>query len=636
LEQSGFLAQTSAAVMPIESPPERPAAESKGLMARWQWEAAGILFLVALTVYFAVISWRKWPDPVIDSGPQWYAAWRVSHGALPYHDFLWNYGPLSVYFNGFLFKWFGPGMMVLVAANLVIYTLILLLAYFAFRSAWGRIGAFAAAAVFIAVFSFSHLTSVANYNFVTPYAHESTHGMLLILATLFVAVRWSTGASPALAFLLGLCGGMAMVLKPEFMLAGSLLGIATLLLRHVQRLPVRATEYGLLVAGLVLPMFFFAAWFSRVEPWKTAFIDANQAWWLALVERIQSQSGDQQTFAGLSRPWANAWLEVKAGAIAIVVIAAICAAGYAVNRPWRWATRIVCILGGAAIAFFARIDGGWFWVGRCLPLLLLMALAVATKRLWSELSRRPGESTVMAFALALVALAMLARMLFWARIYHLGFFQAALAGMVVAAFMVAEVPGWTGAGSWGRCLARFGCFALLATACISIAVKSHRIYAEQTVPIGSGRDRFYVFNGAVDETGMVVDWVTQQLLSAPPEATLVVLPEGMMVNYLTRRVNPVGAAAARGGEQAVLKQLEASPPEYIVLLAHDPKPYGINRFGTPGNSGRTIVEWLGKNYSIAAAGGGDPLIPEQMKAGATIVRRKPPGERAGKGPSQGP
>ena len=124
---------------------------------RWKdgaGEILGICLLALMAVWFLHESWRKWPDPIIDSGPQWYAIWRVSLGAAPYHDFTWYYGPLSLFFNGLLFKCFGPGMMVLTAANLVVYAAIVSLAWLAFRMAWGSLAAFAALAVFISVFSF--------------------------------------------------------------------------------------------------------------------------------------------------------------------------------------------------------------------------------------------------------------------------------------------------------------------------------------------------------------------------------------------------------------------------------------------------------------------------------------------------
>jgi hypothetical protein len=194
--------------------PDRPAWE------RWLPDLGAAVVLLALLVYFLRMSWRKWPDPIIDSGTQWYAAWQISLGGTLTQIAAWNYGPLSAYINGIVFRIFGASLNVLFAANLLIYVAILGLAYVAFRRAWGRLGAVAACGVFVAVFSFSHLTSIGNYNYIAPYSHESTHGMLLMFATLFIAASWSLNRSRMMAFFLGTCGGVAAVLKPEFMLAG--------------------------------------------------------------------------------------------------------------------------------------------------------------------------------------------------------------------------------------------------------------------------------------------------------------------------------------------------------------------------------------------------------------------------------
>jgi hypothetical protein len=258
-------------------------------------EFLGICLLALLAVWFLHESWRKWPDPIIDSGPQWYALWRVSLGAAPYHDFTWYYGPLSILFNGLLFKCFGPGMMVLAAANLVVYAAIVSLAYLAFQMAWGKLAAFAALAVFISVFSFSMLNAVGNYNYALPYSNETTHGMLLMLVTAHVMVRWCGKPSRAGAFLLGLCGGVAAVLKPEFMLAGGVLGMAALLLRYRQRQPVRLAEYGMILAGVALPTLGIAAWFARGEPWKSALLDSCHAWRLVFVTHYASGAMDESS-----------------------------------------------------------------------------------------------------------------------------------------------------------------------------------------------------------------------------------------------------------------------------------------------------------------------------------------------------
>src|ERR1700683_1374331 len=100
-------------------------------------ELCSLATLLALLVFFLRVSWRKWPDPIIDSSQQWYAAWRISEGEVLFKTGGWNYGPLSAYFNGLLFRIFGPTLNVLFATNLLIYAAILVLAYAAFRRAWG-------------------------------------------------------------------------------------------------------------------------------------------------------------------------------------------------------------------------------------------------------------------------------------------------------------------------------------------------------------------------------------------------------------------------------------------------------------------------------------------------------------------
>jgi hypothetical protein len=602
--------------------PDAATTELRAVRSPWQIEALAILALALMAVYFLARSWRKWPDPLVDCGWQWYSFWRLSQGATLYRDLTWNYGPLSAYFDASLFRWFGPGMMVLASANLVIYGLILALAYVAFRIAWGRLAAFAAAAVFISVFSFSHLSAVGNYNFATPYAQESTHGLLLILLLAFIAVRWCRQTSPTLAFLLGVGGGLTAVLKPEFMLAGGLLGLGALWLRRLRHQRVSAAEYSLILCGLMLPTVAFAAWFARGESWGAAFIHASHAWWLVVVEHGQAGTISQQSFTGLNRPLPNALLELQATLVAVLGVGAIWVAGWVVNRPWPRGARFAAALAAGVSLWFLSPFGGWYSIGRCFPLLTGLVLVLILARLGRQL-RRTGhaeENTLMALALVVLAGAMLARMPLFPRIYHLGFFQAALAGMVLAAALVKEIPDWTGAGLWGRRVAQFGGLLVLATGCLSIAKKSLEIRADQTQPVAAGRDRFYATAPDIDATGALVNWTVEHLGSAPPRTGLVVLPEGFMINYLSRRVSPTPPFTDAGREEDFVNLLRQAPPDHVVLISRNLREFGISRFGGPGQPGQAILKWVTDNYQPEAATGGDPLAAKGAP-GAVILRR---------------
>jgi hypothetical protein len=618
--------------MKTRTAPGDDASGAGGFAAHWKAETLGILALAAMAAWCLATSWRKWPDPIADAGTQWFVFWRLAHGAALYHDVIWNYGPLSAWFDGELFKRFGPGMMVLVTANLVFYTALVAVAYLAFRKAWGRLGAFAALAVFIMVFSFSRLNSIGNYNYATPYANEATHGMLLLLITVLITVWWCYGPSGWAAFFLGLCGGLAVVLKPEFMLACGLLGVTAFIVRWIQRQGVGAVEFFVACAGFLLPMLAFAARFAINESFKEAFIDANQAWWQVLVDR-QHFSPIQHTFLGFNNPWANALTEAKATGRALVCIGAIWAAGWIANRPWRLVVRAVLVLAAGALVDYFRPElpatvapGGWanawLYVGACFPALMALAFLVTLMQAAGQVHQtgRVEQNTMMALALVLAAGAMLARMPLHARIDHLGFYQAALAGMVTAAFMVAEIPRWTGEGSLGRWLASAGSMVSLGIGCVMIAKMSYTAHAGQTVALGEGRDLFYCDAPDIDATGTLVKWTVDYLRTVPPRATVCVLPEGAMINYLSRRLNPVIAAR---NEQEGVDGLRRTPPDYVIFVPRDLAELGQTNYGQPGEPGYLLLQTLRtNNYVIAAGQGGDPLSTKGPK-GVLILRHEP-------------
>jgi hypothetical protein len=599
-----------------------PKKSERAAWSSWLPELCGIAVLAALLAYFLRMSWRKWPDPIVDSGAQWYAAWRISQGESLAQEAAWNYGPLSAYFNGWLFRIFGATLNVLFAANLLIYGGILGLAYAAFRRAWGRLGAFAACGVFIAVFSFSHLTSIGNYNYAAPYSHESTHGMLLMFGAIFIAASWSRKESRTLAFFLGTCGGMAAVLKPEIMLAAGALGAGALALRLLQRKSISGAECALLAAGVAWPTLLFAVIFSAREPLGGAFAEASNGWWRVLVKPIELPgfATGQAVLAGFDHPWRNGWVEIQAGVCALVVLAAIWAVGWFINRPSS-VMRIVLVLVLGALALCIRLDGGWFRVGRCLPLLAVMILVLTGGRLlweWRQY-RKVDAPAVMQWMLALLAVAMLARMALFARVYHFGFFQAAPAAMVIAAVMTAEIPRWAGKGRAGVALSAACGLSVLALGCASIAARSNAIRAEQTQPVGAEPDRFYAFNREVDPIGPLVNWVVKRL-SADPPGGLLVLPDGLSINYLTRRVSVMPSVGGGGPDELRMEALQRSPPEYVVLISLNLAEHGVQHYGKPGNPGYLLLRWVKQNYTEEASWG-EPFSGTSLK-GARILRRK--------------
>ena len=99
----------------------------------------------------------------------------------------------------------------------------------------------------------------------------------------------------------------------------------------------------------------------------------------------------------------------------------------------------------------------------------------------------------------------------------------------------------------------------------------------------------------------------------PPRATLLVLPEGIMINYLSRHERPVSDDFSR--EYLYVQQLGRLPPDYVILIARDLREYGVAQFGAPGNPGEKIVpvgvaKLRGGSHAAGPAAKRDAPAPE--------------------------
>ena len=596
--------------------------------AGWKW--LGLAVLAGLVVYFLAVSWRKWPDPLIDFGRELYLPWRLANGAVLYRDVDDFYGPLSQYFNAGLFKVFGPGLMVLVTANLVIFTAILAVIYRLFRRAWGPLAAWAAAAVFISVFAFSQSVGIGNYNYATPYAHEATHGLLVCLLLVAVLPAWVEEATPRRSFVAGLLFGLSAVLKPEIVLAAGLVTGAALVVQRWWRRPLRPAAIGMWLAGAVLPTVAFAVYFSTEVPWTLAWQFACRAWLNAATSTRFTGDPVQRGFLGFDQPGPHAMEHLGATLLALGLIAVIGAAVWFADRSKqtgrRWLVLGLVTVGLGLLAWFKL---PWADAGRCLlGLTLAYGLAWIVALLRARRTQANFTAPVLRLLLAVLAAALLSRMLLNGRIQQFGFYQAALATLLVTAVLVGELPERLGAGRWGRITAFAGGLALLGPGVLFFAGHSRQLLQWKTQAVGEGRDQFFTFAPQMDPTGDFVGQAGAWLRNAAggQNQTLLVLPEGEMINYLARLPSPVApffffSAATSGGREAgIVRDLEKNPPDWIVLVSRDLREYGVQKYGESPEQGGQILDWAGDRYEVAASFGGDPLDFRQR--GVMILKRR--------------
>jgi hypothetical protein len=603
-------------------------------------DALNVVVLAGLAIWLASISWFKWPDPLIDFGRELYLPWRISQGAVLFKDDFHLYGPLSPYLNSLFFRVFGVGLSTLVAANVVIYSAILGLLYYLVRQGWGRWAAFTSCAFFVGVFSFSHLVGINNYNFLTPYSHELTHGILLLLCLIFFlrrAIRSLSAASVAMA---GLLAGLSLLLKPEIIFAAAVavagaifLAIRPSVRKAHGRRWVQAA--GIFVAAGFVPSVLASLllWLRGGLPLHDAVHYANFAWLTVFQGAREAQSLRSDPFQlsalGFDHPWQNLGIEILWGAAAIAVALGLAWGTSFFKRTGKVQRVILVVMVLAAAAGATRVP--WLNVGYALPGILLCGAVIEILQMWKPAAGgEDTEKTAVRLLLWLVAAAMLARMALSPRIYHYGFAQAALAGIVGVAILTSSIPKWIRLEDtlhkWYQGMVTI----LVAGIAGVIVLSSMQFYSYHTLPVGEGDDQFYTFDQDTVPTGLLVEQARQYLEMDARQNnvhSLLVLPEGVMLNYLTRIPNSIPYyffapfVLAYGRMDDILLRLNATPPDRILVISRDMREFGVGRFGDSPEHGQKLIEYIVQNYeAINSFGYNDPLDPDRF--GFVVFARK--------------
>jgi hypothetical protein len=261
------------------------------------------------------------------------------------------------------------------------------------------------------------------------------------------------------------------------------------------------------------------------------------------------------------------------------------------------------------------------------PFAALFAL-FAAMAWWRRRSSPEGGRTALQLAFSVLSLALLLKIFLNVKVDGYGFALALPAMLLLVLALLDSIPTlierWGGSG-WAF---RVVVTALLVSAGLGCLAVSERYSSRNTVQIGKGGDHFRADRARSSSrtAARLVEWVEAKL---PPRATLLVLPEGIMVNYLTRRVNPTRhlnfapPEIAIFGEDRILEDLRAQPSDYVVLVHRDTREYGLPLFGT--HYAPRLLQWVREDYEFVARVGAVPLVRERLRDGRSgfeVLRRR--------------
>jgi hypothetical protein len=572
------------------------------------------------------LTWRTWPDVQIDFGRELYVPWRLAEGQVLYTDVAYFNGPLSPYWNSLWFRLLGASVMTLVASNLILLAVLTALLYVILRDIGSRFSATAACVVFMMLFAFGQFLEIGNYNFVTPYSHEVTHGVLLSVAALFCLRLYHTHHRPIFVAAAGLAVGLLYLTKVEVFLAGAAataIGVGlTLWAERADGRGLRALVAFLL--GAAVPLTLTPALFWLAMPLGQALREPL-GYWLSAFRSDVTSLPFYRLVMGMDDISANAQALLISATWYLVVLGPVALLALAVRKP---GVHRLVLTGAAFVAVLAVLgaqwrDIGWQAAGRALPLFML-ALAVV----WIVFSVRRlrrseiDHSLILRLSLTVFALVLLGKMILNARVIHYGFALAMPATLLLVVALLEWVPAAIdGAGGHGAAFRGAALAALLVATFVHVYAIDQQTRRRFTT-VSAGADAFLA-----DARGAFVNKAIEVLRShARPGQTLAVLPEGVMLNFLSRHVNPtpyfvfLPLELALFGEDRMVASLAAHPPDYAMLVHRDTNEYGVRYFGR--DYGQKIYAWLAANYRPLHLVGAQPF--QSARFGILLLKKKDP------------
>ncbi len=596
----------------VETPPPKVSAHVREVQIHFI--ILGIVFIAGLA-----LSWRCWPDPIVDFGHELYIPWRLNIGDVPYRDIELVTGPASQLYHASLFKTFGTSFTVLIWSNLLLLVLLLVVLYDELASLSRRWVAFVALLFFITVFAFGQYTTIGNYNYLSPYRHEITHGILVGIIGLWAIRRAGLTSKLLWYFIAGVCCGSTVAMKTEISvpLLGAfawwgLVTARTVTFRDILR---RKSAF---LAGLVLPL--FACWLElqvRGLPAQTAFESIFASWSYSLRPELTRGAKFYSYVGG----W-NALSQNSVDITTTIIILTILIATFLWLDRWitrsldsKTARRATCVV----LGILAFVLGGrmlvWNYLIPTLPALLLLFISISTVQLLKprrnpspahfEQWRTWGLWAVYSFLCTL-------KMLFLLRIPHYGFALAMPATLLGIALLLHFLPETFGLNSppdnklppGGR-LWKTITISLLVGGMFCHFATSARTWAAKQASLGTGDDLFWGDNHhdrRIVALQRTYDFLKREMQT---KDTLAVIPDGTMLNYVLRKRNPtpyllVGPwdIRAAGGDPVVTSEFNHSPPQWIVVISDDPTIHGTGQFGAS-DYGEKLASWIRRHYTKA-------------------------------------
>ncbi len=576
------------------------------------------VFLGLCLLLLSFISWRKTAEVIIDFGMQLYIPWQILEGKNLYQDIAWKHGPFSQYFNALLFRVFGVSLTTLLVANICITAALTALIYRIFHFLSDRLTALTAAALFLFLFAFSIHTGMGNWNFITPYTHEATHGTFFAVGMVAALLEHRRTSERRWLVAAGFALGLIALTKLEFLLAASAAASAWFssgfltgsthrrrdLLDALIVVAAALAAVGLMFGILAIRLSPGPALHFLIESWTTPFrSDPTQ------TAFYRGHMGIDQLGHNLR---VSAW-QTLGVAVTIAALVGLEVFGKGITRE-----RAAIKAGLIVVPLVLVAVWGFPFNAVCAPFPLLCLGAAASGILVIRKNPDDADRRIrgqLLCAWGTLGVVFLLKIFFLIRIQLYGFVHCFPAMMLAIGLFAGLFPAFLKRKGYGGDFARTFFLTMAVLGGITYFNRSNTIFLQKSFPIGPSADSLTVFPPDMDSRGEAMSIVAQILADRlKPGDTVAAIPEGVLFNYWLRTPTPGPYLAYTpydlttfGGEAATLARLRRTPPAFVVLVHRTTSEWGVPNFGESPTYGQGLGNWIREDYRETHCVGAEPF-----------------------------
>ncbi len=583
-----------------------------------------------LTLLGAVLlrmSWQKWTNIIWDYGRELYTPWRITGGQVLYKDIASLFGPFPPYWNALLFKIFGVSIMTLVLFNILLVIGITALIYKFFSYTTDKRIALFTSAAFLSLFAFEQNNlDQGIFAYICPYSYSVTYAVFFSLWAIdLFAAHHRMGTDARVEAIGALIGLTALCRFEIFIFLGLSVALGFISKGIIEHWSLRRSlkAGALALGGFCVPVGIAYLYFSTQLPLSQVWsnILGFNGRWLEILKLHY-----YQFMTGLDRPWHNFIIMLATAAcygLVIIAFKCLCIGTDRLKKSGKRLIGAIFVLLG--LAGLTRV-GLWILyfpydaIFKGLPVVVMLMVGYLTFFLWRH---RQDETKVRRilplWVMALWGLLMLTKVFLNVKLNSVGFVYAMPAVMLFIVLFHGFVPQY-----FERVYPRSYFVQTLASVLVvlifiaGLKLTTH-VYRSRHFHIRAGSDIMICEELSGPEIEEIAAFLKNADKIMGKDANFVAFPQGVMLNFLTKRTTPLpyiifqSAELIRFGEQAMLRSFKEHKPDYVILSNEGIFPYYNPELKV--ESARAVKAWILANYR--------PIWPAHPEMGnmITVLKR---------------